>query len=109
MIGEGMRSTRRALAAVVSVAALLVASACSSADEDSGATKVEVFTWWAEGGEKAGLDALVARFTAECPGQRFENGVVAGGAGINAKQVLDARIGQNDPPDTFQAHAGAEL
>ncbi|MBG0560343.1 ABC transporter substrate-binding protein [Actinoplanes aureus] len=104
-----MLSTRRALAAVVSVATLLAASACGSADEDPGATKVEVFTWWAEGGEKAGLDALVSRFTTDCAGQRFEDGVVAGGAGINAKEVLNARIEQNDPPDTYQVHAGAEL
>ena len=27
----------------------------------------------------------------------------------NAKQVLASRLQQNDPPDTFQAHAGAEL
>ena len=105
-----MRSTRRALTAVVSAAALLVASACGSSDDDEArATKVEVFTWWAEGGEKAGLDALVGRFTTACPGQTFESGAVAGGAGINAKQVLTARLQQNDPPDTFQVHAGAEL
>ncbi|MEU4421310.1 ABC transporter substrate-binding protein [Actinoplanes sp. NPDC024001] len=109
MNGVGMLSTRRALAAVVSAVTLLTASACGSADEDAGATKVEVFTWWAEGGEKAGLDALVGRFTTDCPGHEFENGVVAGGAGVNAKQVLGARIEQNDPPDTFQVHAGAEL
>lgn len=108
MNGVGMLSTRRALAAVVSVV-VLAASACGSADEDSGSAKVEVFTWWAEGGEKAGLDSLVSRFGTACPGQEFENGAVAGGAGINAKQVLNARIAQNDPPDTFQVHAGAEL
>jgi glucose/mannose transport system substrate-binding protein len=105
-----MRSTRRALTAVVSAAALLVASACSAGkDDDSTASKVEVFTWWAEGEEKAGLDALVSRFTSTCPGQEFSSGTVAGGAGINAKQVLNARLQQNDPPDVFQVHAGAEL
>lgn len=104
-----MRTTRRALAAVVSATALLVASACSAGDQDTTASTVEVFTWWAEGGEKAGLDALVGRFTTTCAGQTFENGVVAGGAGINAKQVLAARLQQGDPPDTFQVHAGAEL
>jgi glucose/mannose transport system substrate-binding protein len=105
-----MRSTRRALAAVVGAAALLVASACGTGeDDDSTASKVEVFTWWAEGGEKAGLDALVSRFTTTCPGQEFSSGTVPGGAGVNAKQVLNARLQQNDPPDTFQVHAGAEL
>ena len=103
-----MRSLR-VLVAVAGVAGLLTASACGSGDEEPGAPTVEVFTWWAEGGEKAGLDALVSRFGTECPGQEFENGAVAGGAGINAKQVLTARLARNDPPDTFQVHAGAEL
>ncbi|WIM95120.1 extracellular solute-binding protein [Actinoplanes oblitus] len=99
------------MVAVLAVAALLGVSACGSGgdDEPPGPGTVEVFTWWAEGGEKAGLDALVARFAADCPGQRFENGAVAGGAGVNAKQELTRRIARRDPPDTFQAHAGAEL
>lgn len=107
-----MRFTRRAAVAVVGVAALLTATACGSSDDSgggSGSKKVEVFTWWADGGEKAGLDGLVAQFGKDCAGQEFVNGAVAGGAGANAKQVLASRLAQNDPPDTFQAHAGAEL
>ena len=108
-----MRFTRRAAVAVVGVAALLAASACGSSDGSSGggsgSKKVEVFTWWADGGEKAGLDGLVAQFGKDCAGQEFVNGAVAGGAGANAKQVLASRLQTNDPPDTFQAHAGAEL
>jgi glucose/mannose transport system substrate-binding protein len=105
--------TRRAAVAVVGVAALLTtATACGSSDDGgggSGSKKVEVFTWWADGGEKAGLDGLVTQFGTDCAGQTFENGAVAGGAGANAKQVLASRLQQNTPPDTFQAHAGAEL
>lgn len=105
-----MRFTRRAAVAVVGVAALLTATACGSSDSSgSGSKNVEVFTWWADGGEKAGLDGLVAQFGKDCPGQTFVNGAVAGGAGANAKQVLASRLQQADPPDTFQAHAGAEL
>ena len=107
-----MRLTRRAAVAAVGIAALLTASACGGSDDggsDGGAKKVEVFTWWADGGEKAGLDGLVSAFGTACAGQTFENGAVAGGAGANAKQVLASRLQQNDPPDTFQAHAGAEL
>ena len=106
-----MRFTRRAAVAVVGVAALLTASACGGSDDGGGAgsTKVEVFTWWADGGEKAGLDGLVGQFGTVCAGQEFVNGAVAGGAGANAKQVLASRLQQSDPPDTFQAHAGAEL
>jgi len=110
-----MRFTRRAVVAAVGVAALLTATACvsssggSSNGGGSGSKKVEVFTWWADGGEKAGLDGLVAQFGKDCAGQEFVNGAVAGGAGANAKQVLASRLQTNDPPDTFQAHAGAEL
>ena len=109
-----MRLTRRAAVAAVGVAALLTATACGSSDDGdggsgSGSKKVEVFTWWADGGEKAGLDGLVTQFGTDCAGQTFENGAVAGGAGANAKSVLASRLQQGTPPDTFQAHAGAEL
>src|SRR5699024_1522526 len=39
----------------------------------------------------------------------FVNGAVAGGAGSAAKDLLQSRLQAGDPPDTFQAHAGAEL
>lgn len=98
------------MVAVLAAAALLTASACGTHQDDTPPpSAVEVFTWWAEGGEKAGLDALVSRFHTDCPGQRFENGAVAGGAGVNAKQALTQRMARHDPPDTFQAHAGAEM
>jgi glucose/mannose transport system substrate-binding protein len=105
-----MRLTRRVSVAVVGLTAILAATACSS---DNGGTtapaEVEVFTWWADGGEKAGLDGLVSQFEADCGSFNFVNGAVAGGAGANAKQVLASRLAQSNPPATFQAHAGAEL
>lgn len=100
------------------VAAGLVLAACGENTGDdgdqagggeSGGGDVEVFTWWAEGSEKAGLDALVAVFDEQNPDFTFENGAVAGGAGSNAKNVLASRLQTNDPPATFQAHAGKEL
>jgi len=106
-----MRLKRRVAVAVVGVSALLAATACGS-DGGGGGTApkdVEVFTWWADGGEKAGLDGLVSAFKTACGDFTFVNGAIAGGAGSNAKQVLAQRLTQNDPPDTFQAHAGAEL
>lgn len=75
----------------------------------SSSKDVEVFTWWADGGEKAGLDGLVSAFSATCADYRFVNGSIIGGAGANAKQTLAARLQQGKPPETFQAHAGAEL
>ncbi len=106
-----MYLSRRFVVAVVGLATLLATAACGSGTDNSGSDKkdVEVFTWWADGGEKAGLDGLVATFAADCSGYTFVNGAVAGGAGANAKTVLAQRLQTNDPPDTFQAHAGAEL
>lgn len=71
--------------------------------------EVEVFTWWAAGSEKAGLDALVEVFAEQHPDFEFVNGAVAGGAGSAAKDLLQSRLQAQDPPETFQAHAGAEL
>jgi len=105
-----MRVYKRGLIAVVGVTALLVTAACGNNNGGSSTPKdVEVFTWWADGGEKAGLDALVDQFKTDCSNFNFVNGAVAGGAGANAKTVLASRLAQQDPPDTFQAHAGAEL
>jgi glucose/mannose transport system substrate-binding protein len=110
-----MRLSKRATAAAAaSFAVALIASGCGSSSgsgsgSGSGSKNVEVFTWWADGGEKAGLDGLVAQFKTDCSQYTFVNGAVAGGAGSNAKQVLASRLQQGDPPDTFQAHAGAEL
>jgi glucose/mannose transport system substrate-binding protein len=106
-----MRLSRRVSVAITGVVALLAATACSSGN--SGAVtfnkNVVVYTWWSDGGEKAGLDGLVSAFAKACPGYSFINGAISGGAGSNAKAVLASRLKQNDPPDTFQAHAGAEL
>ncbi|GAA4287762.1 ABC transporter substrate-binding protein [Georgenia daeguensis] len=74
-----------------------------------GGDQVEVFTWWAQGSEKAGLDALVGVFNEQHPDVEFVNGAVAGGAGSAAKDMLQSRLQAGDPPDTFQAHAGQEL
>jgi glucose/mannose transport system substrate-binding protein len=109
-----MRLTRRASVAVVALSALVAAGASACGGDGGGGTTaapkdVEVFTWWADGGEKAGLDGLVSTFGTDCANFTFVNGAVAGGAGANAKQVLASRLAQSDPPDTFQAHAGAEL
>src|SRR5262245_36178666 len=109
--GGSMRFSRRTAVAVVGAVALFAAAACSSGNNGGGSTnkKVEVFTWWADGGEKAGLDGLVGVFKTACSQYTFENGAIAGGAGSNAKTVLPNRLQKNQPPDTFQAHAGAEL
>lgn len=73
------------------------------------ASEVQVVTWWAQGSEKAGLEALQKVFTEQHPQTKFVNAALAGGAGSQAKQKLQADLQAGNPPDTFQAHAGAEL
>ncbi|MGH3646159.1 MAG: ABC transporter substrate-binding protein [Micromonosporaceae bacterium] len=87
----------------------LVLAACGGGDGGADTKDVEVFTWWTEGGEKAGLDGLVKTFNKQYPDYKFVNAAVAGGAGSNAKNVLASRLQGGDPPASFQAHAGGEL
>ena len=70
---------------------------------------VGVFTWWADGSEKLGLEALQKEFKDNFGKDTFVNLAVAGGAGSNAKAKLAADLANNNPPDSFQGHAGAEL
>ncbi|GAA2525640.1 extracellular solute-binding protein [Rarobacter incanus] len=101
----------------VALAAAMVTSlgiaGCASGDTEQSAatqtTEAEVFSWWTEGSEKAGLDALVAVFNKQHPNVQFVNATVAGGAGSNATQVLAERLSEYDPPDSFQSHAGAAV
>jgi glucose/mannose transport system substrate-binding protein len=108
-----MRRWTRVRAAVAGCAllALVAAAGCGGPAAQTIATShdVEVFTWWAAGGEKAGLDGLVKSFETACPGEHFVNGAIDGGAGADAKAVLGARLSLDDPPETFQVHAGVEL
>lgn len=113
----------RRIAAVAGLAAAsLVLAACGGAADETdtespseGSTgaaaggEVEVFTWWAQGSELAGLEALEAVFAEQHPDVTFVNGAIAGGAGSAAKDLLQTRLQGGDPPDTFQAHAGMEL
>jgi glucose/mannose transport system substrate-binding protein len=106
----------RTLVAAFAVLALASATAACGDDDDGddaggggGATEVEVFSWWTGGGEAAGLDAMIEIWKSEHPDIEFVNAAVAGGAGTNAKAVLAQRLEADDPPDSFQGHAGAEL
>jgi glucose/mannose transport system substrate-binding protein len=70
---------------------------------------VEIFSWWVGPGEADGLEAMVEVFNEQYPDIEFVNAAVAGGAGTNARAVLATRLSANDPPDSWQAHAGQEI
>jgi glucose/mannose transport system substrate-binding protein len=84
-------------------------SSSHSAKAGGAGGDVGVFTWWAAGSEKKGLNALEALFKEKYPNDKFINLAVAGGAGSNAKAKLASDLANNQPPGSFQGHAGAEL
>jgi glucose/mannose transport system substrate-binding protein len=103
-----MGVSRRSLLAA-GVATLALPGCASPSPGSAPDRKVEVFSWWAGPGEKEGLEALVADFAKHNPGIAFDNAAVAGGAGTIARDVLATRLENDDPPDSYQAHAGRDL
>jgi glucose/mannose transport system substrate-binding protein len=100
--------TAMLLAACATTATQTTAPETAAPTTGTASTEVEVFSWWVGPGEADGLAAMVKIFEQEYPGIRFVNAAVTGGAGTNAKAVLQTRLAANDPPDSWQAHAGQE-
>lgn len=107
--------TKRWLSGAILLAMALTActsgpsgQASQSGSATAGGT-VEVFSWWTAGGEADGLEAMLEVFNAEYPAYEFVNAAVAGGAGTEARAQLAARLSQNEPPSSWQGHAGQEL
>ncbi len=104
---------RTGFLALAMAAALIALPACGSGSGSGGSSgndnQVEVFSWWTGPGEQEGLAAMVADFKKKNSGVKFVNAAVSGGAGSNAKAILANRLLANDPPDSYQRHAGLEL
>ncbi len=83
-------------------------SAASQAGSAAGGNKLEIFSWWTNGGEADGLNAMFEVYKQQNPGVEIVNATVAGGAGTNAKAVLQTRLAGGQPPDSWQVHAGRE-
>ncbi|MEO5921469.1 MAG: ABC transporter substrate-binding protein [Pseudolysinimonas sp.] len=106
---------QRLTAAIAAVAALaLVLVGCAGISSSAGSdpnnpNQVEAITWWTSGTEKTALYDLVAVFKQDNPGLEFVDASVAGGGGEKARKAIAARLGTDNPPDTFQTAAGAGL
>ena len=98
---------RFAVASLIVVALLASLSMC--AVRGGRENQLEVYSWWTGPGEEEGLDAMAKEYERENPGVAFVNAAVSGGAGSNAKAILASRLLANDPPDSYQRHAGLEL
>jgi glucose/mannose transport system substrate-binding protein len=101
-----------ALAAGAAVAILLGGCAGISAEAGSdpnNPNQVEVFTWWASGNEKSSFKELVDVFREQNPDIQLIDASVRGSGGSQARAAIAARLESNNPPDSFQAAAGAGL
>jgi glucose/mannose transport system substrate-binding protein len=94
---------------LVLIAVLLAALVGTVIAQDAPSGDLEIFSWWAGGGEAAGLEALIAHFNEQYPDVNVVNSAVSGGSGVNARAVLATRMQAGDPPGTFQIHAGSAL
>jgi glucose/mannose transport system substrate-binding protein len=95
----------------------LLAAACGDDDDDDAApdeggeasTEFEFFSWWTGGGDSEGKQALLDLFAEQNPDVEIVDSAIAGGAGTNAQADLANRLLADDPPDSYQRHAGKEL
>ena len=114
---RGLRPRRwRRIMALAMAALLFTAAACGDDDDDGGGEgaeeaggEFEFFSWWTGGGDSEGKQALLDLFAEQNPDVEIVDSAVAGGAGTNAQAVLADRLLADDPPDSYQRHAGAEL
>jgi glucose/mannose transport system substrate-binding protein len=100
--------------AVLLVAALVAGMSACGDDDDEGAQggggdEFEFFSWWTGGGDSEGKQALLDLFQEQNPDVEIVDSAIAGGAGTNAQAELANRLLADDPPDSYQRHAGAEL
>lgn len=102
-----------ATAIAAATALALVLTGCSlggnTGSDPNNPDQVEAITWWATGVEKTAFYDLVAVFAEENPGIDFIDASVRGTGGAKARQAIAARLDADNPPDTFQAAAGAGL
>jgi glucose/mannose transport system substrate-binding protein len=112
-----MRIRRSGIAALALVLAVSLAACGDDDDGGDGATpttgqastEFEFFSWWTGGGDSEGKLALLDLFEQQHPGVEVIDSAIAGGAGTNAQAELANRLLANDPPDSYQRHAGKEL
>ena len=66
------------------------------------ATELELMHFWTSGGEAAAMGVI--KKAAQAAGIEWKDAAVSGGSGMNAFQVLQARVAAGNPPAAMQMH-----
>src|SRR5689334_1149573 len=111
---EDPMRTRLARLLAAALAAALLLAGCASGTAEIGSDpndpdQREHVAWWATVVGSTPLYGRSAEFTTTNPDTDFTTASVRGAAGAKAGQAIAARLDAGNPPDTFQAAAGAAL
>src|ERR1041385_5582556 len=98
--GELFMKLHRLIPSLALASALMLGSTQMQAQTSAVSGKFEIFSWWA-GDEAPAKDALIKLFEQKYPNVEVIDATVAGGSGDKAKAVLQTRMQNNQPPDTF--------
>ncbi|RUX21281.1 carbohydrate ABC transporter substrate-binding protein [Mesorhizobium sp. M7A.F.Ca.US.011.01.1.1] len=79
-----------------------IIAALAGQSESLAQERLEVMHWWTSGGESKALSVLTSALKEE--GVEWQDSAVAGSAGTNLLQVLQARLAAGDPPAAMQLH-----
>lgn len=105
--------TTKLMALVPAMILGLGSAACSSSGSDNTAQatgKLEIFSWFTAGSEKAALDKLIAEFLKENPGIKASDVTNAAQQDSqHARDLLATRMTKSQPPDSFQVISGADI
>lgn len=93
---------------ILGAALVALIQACPEADA-AGHKTLEVFSWWTSGSEASALDMLFRMYKERNHGVEIINAAVTGGGGSAARPILQTRLAEGNPPDTWQTHPGYEL
>ncbi len=65
---------------------------------------LEIYHWWTSGSEKAAMDALIGEYLAKYPDVTVLESPVAGGGGLEMRQVMHTLMLAGEAPDSFQSY-----
>ena len=102
-----MKKIKRSLhfSKIILLAAILMLSFSFNGVSADKETKIlEIYHWWTSGSEKAAMDALVGQYLNEYPDITVLESPVAGGGGLEMRQVMHTLMLAGEAPDSFQSY-----